>query len=170
MLRTTLIVTLLASASASHAEVYKCTAPDGSLTFADKPCPGQQTEQVETRDSGPSGVPSPGYDPLEAQKRMAEEWDRKRDAEVRANLNRRAGEVSSKKARDAEDKRIREAKIEDRVVRGMSRRDVRDVLGEPDKVNPSSGGREQWVYYESSGTDYVHLRNGEVTSWSRYNR
>ncbi len=101
---------------------------------------------------------------------MAEEWDRKRDAETRANLNRRAGEVADKKARDAEAKRIRDAKISDRIVRGMSAGDVRDVLGTPDKINPSSGGREQWVYYESSGTDYVHLRNGEVSNWSRYNR
>lgn len=170
MIRSVLTITLFVVSTSANGSVYKCTAPDGSLTFSDKPCPGQTNEEVQVRDAPPNSAPAPGYDPLEAQKRMAEEWDRKREAETRANLNRRSQEVSEKKARDAEAKRIRDARISDRIVRGMSADDVRNVLGRPDKVNPSSGGREQWVYYESSGTDYVHLRNGEVTSWSRYNR
>lgn len=101
---------------------------------------------------------------------MAEEYDRRHDAEIKANIDRRRGAVLDKKARDEWANKLRDAKMSDRVIKGMPADDVRDVLGSPDKVNPSSGGREQWVYYESSGTDYVHLQNGKVTSWSRYNR
>ena len=46
-----------------HAQVYKCTAADGSTTFSDKPC-NENAEVVTNLDSGTSGLGSaPGGGP-----------------------------------------------------------------------------------------------------------
>ncbi|HSH85528.1 MAG TPA: DUF4124 domain-containing protein [Guyparkeria sp.] len=43
------IIAILAAALAVgsvQAAVYKCEGPDGELTFSDRPCPGQPTEEI----------------------------------------------------------------------------------------------------------------------------
>ena len=42
-------IALLATAPAGRAEVFKCTAEDGSLTFQQTPCPEQKVEIVNTQ-------------------------------------------------------------------------------------------------------------------------
>ncbi|WP_434062804.1 DUF4124 domain-containing protein [Guyparkeria hydrothermalis] len=54
MTRPILITALLCLAGAANAGAYKCTATDGSLTFSDKPCPGQQNEEVDLRANEPT--------------------------------------------------------------------------------------------------------------------
>lgn len=48
-----LTISLLAAAPAGHADVYKCTAEDGSLTFQQTPCPEQKVEVVDTQETAP---------------------------------------------------------------------------------------------------------------------
>jgi len=42
---------LLMTGPAGHAEVFKCTAEDGSLTFQQVPCPEQEVEVVKTQET-----------------------------------------------------------------------------------------------------------------------
>jgi len=49
-----LTISLLAAAPAGWAEVFKCTAEDGSLTFQQTPCPEQKVEVVNTQ--SPAGA------------------------------------------------------------------------------------------------------------------
>ncbi len=43
------IITLLGASPAGHADVFKCTAEDGSITFQQTPCPKQKVEKVRTQ-------------------------------------------------------------------------------------------------------------------------
>ncbi len=166
MNRTILITALLVAASTANAGVYKCTAPDGSLTFSDKPCPDAPGKEVHLRDK--DHVPDPVTQRmLRSQGRLADEFDRRREQSNRANLRRRSGTVAEKQANDAEERRLRHAKNRRQVVDGMGEDDVRDVLGKPDRVNQSSGS-DQWVYDDGDQSTYVYVEDGEVDSWSRY--
>ena len=166
MLRTAITLSVILAAGTAQAAAYKCESPDGSITFSDIPCPDAPSEEVPLHDEG-HRAPAGANDPLEAQRRMAEEYDRQREAEIQSNLERRRRAVEEKQARDAERERIRSAKIHDRIVRGMDEDDVRDVLGRPDHINRSSRG-DQWVYQDGDEDQYVYVRDGRVTSWQRY--
>ena len=166
MLRIALTLAFITATGAAEAAAYKCTAPDGSLTFSDKPCPEEETERVELREEG--RVPDrDAAEALAGQQRMAEEFERRRERSIQSNLNRRSGAVSSKQSEDAERERIRSAKIHDRIVEGMSADDVEQVMGSPTRINRSSSG-DQWVYDHGGPTTYVYVRGGKVTSWQRY--
>lgn len=54
-----------------------------------------------------------------------------------------------------------------RVKNGMSPDQVKRAWGAPDKVNKSSGGREQWVYRRGNGeSKYIYLEGGQVEAWN----
>ena len=59
MPRFTLCFVLFLWASSVFAQVYKCTAADGSVSFTDKPCEGK-AELVDDADADTSGVDSGG--------------------------------------------------------------------------------------------------------------
>lgn len=46
-----LTISLLAAAPAGHADVFKCTAEDGSLTFQQTPCPEQKVEVIDMQET-----------------------------------------------------------------------------------------------------------------------
>lgn len=167
MIWTTIAIAFLATAVCTQAAVYKCTEPDGSLTYSDKPCADAPSEKVQMHDQG-HRAPAGSVDPLESQRRMAEEWDRQREAEVQKNINRRRQEVLDSRVRELEAERLRNARIEGRIVKGMSEDHVKDILGRPDHINRSSRD-DQWVYYDGDESQYVYVRDGKVTGWQRYN-
>ena len=48
------IITLLGASPAGHADVFKCTAEDGSITFQQTPCPKQKVEKVRIQTTADS--------------------------------------------------------------------------------------------------------------------
>jgi hypothetical protein len=72
------------AAGTAQAEVYKCKGPNGKLTFSDKPCPGQATEEVAVEFVEPSAEQR--LDAAEAaasHQRMAKERDAKKAEQAR---------------------------------------------------------------------------------------
>ena len=169
MLRYLFTIAFLTAAGAAQAAAYKCTGPDGSVTFSDMPCPDAPSEQVLLHDEGHEAPLSAG-DPLEAQRRMAEEYDRQREAEIQSNMDRRRQAVLDKKARDEWEAKVRDAKMDDRVIEGMTKSDVRDAWGDPDETDITSGS-ETWRYWRRNGYDLllnsVTFRDGRVSYWSQ---
>lgn len=142
MLRTAIITVGILSSAMAHSGVFKCTAPDGTLTFSDKPCPGQATEELD--------IKTPAQE--ERERRLKIEQERaERIAAVDSDLRRRQIE-------------------EGKVGVGMTPEQVRLSWGNPDDINRTVadyGTREQWVY-ERGGTDrqYVYFRDDVVSSIS----
>ncbi len=144
--------------SASTAAVYRCER-DGTVIYADKPCAaGAKPAELPAAIVVPAG---PSADLL----KMAEE----RAAKSRAGRDKANAEwLKTHEAGKAEAEQIREGRIADEIVEGMSASDVRRMRGEPavvSKASGKSGPSETWSYVLDDGSRlHVTLVQGKVTA------
>lgn len=134
------------------AKVYRCEGPDGRMAFQSTPCAGVVSEKVEI------------YIPLNAE---SDEYYEQQRIERHNELVRRSNEARLERERqETYSQLIREKK----VAIGMSPDQVKRSWGSPCRVNrtiSAHGNTEQWVYcYDNNRSDYVHFRDGEVSSIS----
>ena len=137
MIRSLAIVVALAASMPADAQVYKCTI-NGKSVYSDRPCATTETQEtVKIHGAKPSSASTSSGLP-----------------DNFPSLVERA--------------EFREAISKRRVMIGMEAAHVRMAWGAPTKINRSiyaSGVHEQWVYhYSPLSTQYVHLRDGVVTS------
>ncbi len=150
--------------------VYRWTDEDGNVHFGDRP-PRADTEKTDIPRHTEPPRRAPAHNPYSVVEQAA-----RIDARDNAALQRRnaawARDVADHEMRKAEEKRLRNARIQGEVVPGMGADIVRRMMGTPDTINRSDYGRgweEQWVYYEpvSGGqtrTSYIYVKGGTVTS------
>ncbi len=138
MTRTALTVALLVAATSASGAVYKCTGPDGSLTFSDKPCPGQANEEVDVRSAEPT--------------------DRQREEASRV-LERDRSMVEGSAARDRGDGPGAERSSRPSLSSGMTKAQVRERWGAPDFKSPT-----MWGYHDDPKATVTFDLNGMVTS------
>ncbi|HEY1076869.1 MAG TPA: hypothetical protein VGE51_09285 [Fontimonas sp.] len=144
--------------SVSAAAVYRCER-DGTVIYADKPCAANaKPADLPTAIVVPAG---PAADLL----KQAEE----REAKARAARDKASAEwLESHEAGKAEAERIRDGRVADEIVEGMSESDVRRMRGEPAVVSRSrgkSGPSETWSYVLDDGSRlHVTLVQGKVTA------
>lgn len=66
--------------------------------------------------------------------------------------------------------RIEEAILEEKVVVGMTKEDVRAVWGAPTHINESYyagvGGKTQWCYGSGTMMQCLYFEEGVVTGWN----
>lgn len=150
--------------SAGAQTMYRCTAPDGSTTYQDRPCASSMRQEQ----------PNIAAPPVSRRAQLEAKLRAIRDqAEVSRIESQEAYEQAMRQAqaarRNAEEERTRRTNDAGRqygIAVGQSASDVRKTFGDPQKVNFSADGSEQWVYRnERSEIQYVYLRNGAVTSW-----
>lgn len=132
------------------AEVYRCER-DGRPVFTDQPCAGQS----------PLALPPPTVVAPED-----EEAARAFDARIRQGRERRdaadARWLEQHEEQKATAERIRRARVGGYVTAGMTPAEVRQVLGEPERVRGGEGG-ERWTYAGNGGsTSTVVFREGVV--------
>lgn len=148
MIRTLAALTLLASPTLG-AQVYRCEDAAGQTVFSQTPC--ADDAQVVDIDPPPAAAPpmdepAPGLRPGELE--MLEEGKQRRQ--------KRAGS-----------RQRQSAMYQNQVMVGMTEEQVRRAWGAPDKINRSSGGREQWIYRRGEfDSQYVYLEAGRVTGWN----
>lgn len=139
-MRVLLATALLFSVTAAHAGVYQCAGPDGSVTFSDKPCPGQTSERVEVE----------VVEPTDEQRRQAAE---------------RMKSVSGQAEQQAEDQAegsASESSGRPSLRRGMTKDDVRSAWGAPDYVSP--GEPITWGYHDEPPANVTFDVNDRVMS------
>lgn len=146
------LLALLAFCMPAAAEVYRCGS-GGQLTYTDQPCAAG-----ERLDLPPPVTVAPEDGSLaRSRERRIEEGRQRRDAADAAWL--RGHEVATDKA-----EAIRGARLAGVAIAGMTAADVRQALGEPDKVTAGDGG-ERWTYkLDDGGRQVVSFRAGEVTT------
>jgi len=157
-----LSVSGVAGASAGTAPVYKCEE-NGAITYTDRPC--SDTAQAHALPA-PIVVAPPSRSELE----RARAHD-SRLARDRAERDRADGEWLTQHAnrRDRE-ARVRKAILEHRVIKSMTMDEVRQALGEPDRIDGGDSygtAKETWTYLADGQRRTVNFKNGEVTTTTR---
>lgn len=138
--RTPLAASLFVFAVApAQAAVYRCQQPDGHFVYQDTPC---ATGTQKTIDTSVSRAPSPAVSsPVPDYKPQL------------AELERRG--------------LVRDAIASGMPMVSMTRAELDQAMGNPDKINTSQYGsslQDQLIYYRHGRTLYVYTRDGVVTS------
>lgn len=152
-----LAVLALFAAGAAHAEVYRCVAADGGVTYKGTPC--------TTGTGGAADLP-----PISVTEMQPVDPDFM--AQIKAEQRQRQ-KVNERIGREARQRLRRQRKVSewirnDQVGPGMTLDEVRDSWGAPDDIDKqytSYGTLATWIYrvnrYQSQ---YVFFRDGEVSS------
>ena len=153
--RTLLLITLICPAGA-QAAVYQCTV-NGQTVFSDRPC-GNDSKELDHK-------PAPA---------LGGQFDTGVDSYFEAlPQEEKKPRVQQQKDTDCPPVSATELRtliIKKRVVEGMKKDDVRRAWGAPTSIM-NSGSSSQWNYHWSNGNrQYVHFRNGCVSSTSSYKR
>jgi hypothetical protein len=155
-------VWVASGASAGTPPVYKCEEK-GAITYTDRPCSdAAQPHELPLA----TMVQRPGASELE----RARSFDA-RLARERADRDRADGEWLKQHAnRRDRAERVRKAILEHRVIKSMTRDEVRQALGEPDQVDSGDSygtAKETWTYQLDGERRTVNFKDGEVTTTSR---
>ncbi len=145
---------------AAHAEIYKCTGPDGKLNLTDRPCgQGESAEVVN--------IPPPPESPYEREMREARESMARSDARI-AELEERA-----RQRRIAQASRYWGRTLREGLSLGMTSDEVLalDAWGFPDDKNSTESKRlvrEQWIYRTDIDNEhermYLYFHNGRLVT------
>lgn len=129
----------LLSAVPALADVYRCQQDNGRTSYQDTPCAtGTQKKVDNPASAAPASTPS---SPAPDFKPQLAELERKR--------------------------LIREAISTGVPMVSMTRAELNEAMGSPDKLNSNQNGatsQDQLIYYRQGRTSYVHIKNGVVTS------
>lgn len=152
-------------ASAGTPPVYKCEEK-GAITYTDQPCSAA---------ARPHELPlaTTIQPPGAAERERAREHDA-RIARERAERDRADGAwLEQHRNRRDRETRVRQAILEHRVIRSMTRDEVRQALGEPDRIDSGDSygtAKETWTYQLDGERRTVNFKDGEVTTTSRKGR
>jgi hypothetical protein len=150
---------LLQPLSAGAKPVYKCEE-GGTVTFTDQPC---------SPDAAAAILPGliVAEPPTSSQRDLARSWD-ERNARATAERDRTDAEwLRQHHGRKDREQRVRKAMIEHRVVKGMTFDEVKQALGEPDRVAAGDSygtGKATWTYDDPNRI--VNFKDGQVTTTS----
>jgi len=162
---TGVIATMLVMFSA-EAQIYKCVI-DGKTTFSQFQC-GESAKvveidnyAVETTATAEAVTSSLENNPLLLEYR----------AKRKTRLMAQEAAAKAYEAKRAQEKYIKKAVDDGRIVMGMGPEDVKDVLGDPHEVKTtksSNGLSQQWYYWRNKRiAHYVTFRDGKVDYYSR---
>lgn len=141
---------------AADAAVYRCDV-EGRVVYTDTPCKAE-AEPLEVRT--PSSIaPVQGGD-------LARDYDERIGAERAQRDEASARWLEGYQDNKAEAERIRAARVDGRVVPGMTPADVKLAWGMPDAVENPDAERERWVYRRDRTRKVVTFRDGRVAGLS----
>jgi hypothetical protein len=175
-MRALLLLVLACLVVPAHAQLYRHVAPDGSVTYTDRPPAPQEADSVSV-DRAPS-TRAEDAQRLRMQTMDAERQHQQRQQREQTYRERSRAEGAQLRQEQAEQKRIDDARRQGEVTPGMTADDARRLWGNPDRIKASNyqgQAQEQWVYrrnprrfgtsnFDPNGADYVYVRDGVVTS------
>ena len=156
------VVAMLLSVAAGAEPVYKCEEK-GSVIYTDQPCHPDARQQALP----PLVVVQP---PGRAERERARDHDARLARELAERERGDAEWLKRHGERRDREARVRKAIVEHRVIKSMTRDEVKQALGEPDQV---AGGdsygtaKETWTYVLDGERRTVNFKDGEVTTTHR---
>ena len=162
------VIVLLLPLSANATEVFRCVAADGSIAFSETPC-GPDAQKKSYQGTAPlSGSESPPVSPKQQLRRY------QKGVEEIENLI--GGDdpkpVTRKKKSYALDcsgvtrLQLRNARVSKNVMKCHTMRDVRSMLGDPDRVETFSDRKRydtRWTFYFNNGNQRIYFQNKRVS-------
>ncbi len=162
------VFVLLLHSSPFATDVFRCVAADGSIVFSEAPC-GPDAQKKSYQGTAPlSGSESPPVSPKQQLRRY------QKGVEEIENLIGRddAKPATRKKKSSALDcsgvtrLQLRNARVSKRVMKCHLMRDVRSMLGDPDRVETFSDRKRydtRWTYYFNNGNQRIYFQNKRVS-------
>jgi hypothetical protein len=165
--RTWIVVCLSLTAVSAEAAVYSCKK-GGVTIYSDKPC---------VKGDAPVDLPDINFvgdarskSEAKSEAKMAKDWDKGLESEKNARDKADREWLKKQNAQQDKEENIRSARVEGRVVKGMTPAHVRETLGEPDEVRTQQGEGiqiEVWSYRDKGKPQHtISFREGEVNSVS----
>ncbi|HXF07227.1 MAG TPA: hypothetical protein VNK45_01650 [Candidatus Acidoferrales bacterium] len=147
-----------------HAEIYRCEQA-GRTVLTDQPCAGGRIEHVAPH---PAGALDPAG--RQAQAERIRQYERE-SAAATAALRKADREWLADHAREQV---IEQAYQRREIVAGMSRDQVRQLLGAPIRIGrwvDADGPGERWHYPDrGEGPSFVLFQDGRVTAYGNSGR
>lgn len=154
-----LLVAALAAGAAQAAPMNKCVDAQGHVTFTQQACAGGLAGEplnVKSASGGMSLGPA-----------------RQPDAPVAQDQATRRSEVSvvggtASECGGGSEQDVRSAVVRNQVYAGMTAKQAQQSWGAPSKINRSSSGDDQWVYYRGGAEmQFIYVdQSGCVTGWN----
>ena len=144
----------------ANAEVFRCQK-DGTTVFSDKPC----ADDAQAYNPKPIQIV-----PSVKAPDLAKQYDQRVTKEIK--VRDQANESWNKEYQEQkkQDETIRDARIDGKVVSGMSQEQVRSMLGKPQVTSHNENlgvVREGWTYKNPDGSrTLVYFKDGLVTGTS----
>ena len=147
-----------------HAEIYRCEQA-GRTVLTDQPCAGGRIEHVAPH---PAGALDPAG--RQAQAERIRQYERESTAAAAA-LRKADREWLTNHAKEQV---IEQAYQRREIVAGMSRDQVRQLLGAPIRIGrqaDADGQGERWHYPDrGEGSSYVQFEDGRVSAYGNSGR
>lgn len=136
---------------AAEAAVYRCEV-QGRTVYTDHPC---------AAGAEPHALPELSTVPSTTASDLAEQFDQRREQDLKDKRKDDAEWLKAHEARRAEEARMSEAARAGQVLKDMTPDQVRRALGGPDQVERGADG-EQWVYGSGKTRRTVVFKQGRV--------
>lgn len=162
-LRSSVCIGVLSVAvSAGARPVYKCEEK-GAITYTDQPC----STTADAHALPPvTVIQSPG--PLERARARAHDENLAREQAERDRAD--AEWLKQHRNRRDREQRVRQAILGHKVIKSMTAAEVRQALGEPDRIDSGDSygtAKETWTYLLDGERRTVNFKDGEVTTTMR---
>lgn len=163
----TLFFATLLAGNAYAATMFKCVDAEGRVTFTQANCPDNHEldDVVSAHNAAPSGTSAPvqmAAPRQQIQKPAAGYSEQHRAGPTPPNSVTVVG-GSAKRApcsTGLSDRDLRTAKVRGEVVPGMSRKDVEDMYGKPNKDGHARGAGSS-TYFRDKYVQVTHVRYGQ---------
>jgi hypothetical protein len=151
---------ILVTNSALGATMNKCVDGAGNVTFTQQACAGGGSGERISVQSASQGMVIASPSQIQQPEHETRPSAGSARVDVVGETVSPCGAVSSQE--------IRKAVVQKKIFAGMTSKDAVSSWGKPNKINASSAGPDQWVYYRSdSDAQYLYVdRLGCVTAWN----
>lgn len=150
---------------AAAASLNKCVDENGQVTFTQLACSqGRAGERIDIASGNQGMTMGPPRTESAAQATRPEQAEGRTRAPTLTVVGGKDGAACS----DASDTEIRSAIVRNEVFVGMTAEQAVKSWGKPHKINSSSHGSDQWVYYRGGyDADYLYIdESGCVKAWN----
>ncbi|WP_405120744.1 DUF4124 domain-containing protein [Pseudomonas leptonychotis] len=163
----TLFITALLAGDAYAATMFKCVDAKGRVTFTQANCPDNHEldDVVSVHNAAPSGTSAPVQMAAPRQQRPARTTGYSASQPLGAAQPNAVTVVGGSKQRapcstGLSDRDLRTAKVRGEVVPGMSRKDVEEMYGKPNKDGHARGAGSS-SYFRDKYVQVTHVRYGQ---------
>ena len=168
LLATLPLLVLMMPVSGQATDIFRCVGKDGSTIFSEEPC-GPDAQKKSYQGTAPlSGSESPPVSPQQQLRRYRKGVEEIEDL-IGSDDPKPAASAKKSAALDCSGVtrlQLRNARVKKQLMKCHEMRDVRSILGDPDRVETFSDRRSydtRWTYYFTDGNQRIFFKDRRVS-------